>query len=115
MGQLISYGADARNKIYEGIKKVNDAVKITLGPMGRRAIISKLYEPLYEGVHKPLHVTKDGVTTAKSINLTDQFENIGQRLMQEAAQKTVDLAGDATTTTSPWYCFPSIVSSQIIG
>lgn len=99
MGQIICYGNEARQKVYDGIKKVNQAVAATLGPMGRRVIISKLYEPFYEGIHKPIHVTKDGVTTAKSINLADPFENIGQRLIQEAAQKTVDLAGDATTTT----------------
>lgn len=100
MGQLIEYGPDARNKIYEGIKKVNNAVKVTLGPMGRRVIISQLYHPHYDNVPKALHVTKDGVTTARSISLIDPFENIGQRLVQEAAQKSVDMSGDGTTTTT---------------
>ena len=98
MPQAIVYGAEARAKMYAGVKRVNDAVKVTLGPEGKCVVISQLYEPFYNGIHKPLRVSKDGVSVANSIQLPDFQEGIGQRLIQEAAQRTVEQAGDGTTT-----------------
>lgn len=99
MGQLIKFGKDARAKIYEGIRKVSTAVATTLGPNGRCVVISRLAQPEYNDIKLPLKVSKDGVTVANSIHLKDPMENIGQRIVQEAAQKTVLEAGDGTTTT----------------
>lgn len=93
------YGADARAAIFDGIKKIAAAVKVTLGPMGRNVLISQSMVVDY-GVHSlPIHVTKDGYTTAKGFDLDDPFEKSGVLLVKEAAQKTVDQAGDGTTTT----------------
>lgn len=93
------YGAEARNKILEGVKKISSAVKVTLGPMGRNVLISQSMVVDY-GVHSlPIHVTKDGYTTTKGFDLDDPFEKAGVLLVKEAAQKTVDEAGDGTSTT----------------
>ncbi len=91
MTKIIHYGDEGRRNIYEGIKKVADAVKVTMGPKGRNVILEKSYGA-------PV-VTNDGVTVAKEINLEDKFENIGAELVKEAATKTNDAAGDGTTTT----------------
>ncbi|HMT27457.1 MAG TPA: chaperonin GroEL, partial [Candidatus Absconditabacterales bacterium] len=91
MTKIIHYGDEGRRNIYEGIKKVADAVKVTMGPKGRNVIREKSYGA-------PV-VTNDGVTVAKEINLEDKFENIGAELVKEAATKTNDAAGDGTTTT----------------
>lgn len=99
MGQKIEFGSDCRNKMYEGVRKVNDATKVTLGPMGKCVVVSELYQPFYEGMFKPLQLSKDGYRVSRSINLQEPLEHIGQRLIQEAAQKTVDQAGDGTTGT----------------
>ncbi len=89
--QLI-FGSDARDKILEGVKKLADAVRATMGPKGRNVIIEKTYGG-------PT-VTKDGVSVAKEIELEDRFENMGAQLVKEAATKTNDAAGDGTTTAT---------------
>ena len=89
--QLI-YDEDARRKILSGVEKLARAVKVTLGPAGGNVILDKSW-----GSPK---VTKDGVTVAKDIELEDPFENMGAKLLQEAANKTSDDAGDGTTTAT---------------
>lgn len=91
MSKLIKYGDEGRREIFEGIKKVADAVRVTMGPKGRNVILEKSYG-------SPI-VTNDGVTVAKEIELENKFENIGASLIKEAATKTNDAAGDGTTTT----------------
>lgn len=88
---MIQLGTAARGKIKEGIDKVADAVKITLGPRGRNVILDK-------GFGSPT-ITNDGVSIAKEIELEDKFENIGAELIKEVANKTNDVAGDGTTTS----------------
>jgi len=88
----ILFQNDARSRILEGAKKLADAVAVTLGPKGRNVIIERLGQ-------SP-HLSKDGITVARSINLSDQFENLGVQLIKEAAAKTVDVAGDGTTTAT---------------
>ncbi|MSR67539.1 chaperonin GroEL [Candidatus Peribacteria bacterium] len=90
--KILSFGDDARHKIVHGIKKLADAVRVTMGPNGRNALISKSYGA-------PT-VTKDGVTVAKEIELEDPWENMGAQLVKEAATKTNDAAGDGTTTAT---------------
>lgn len=82
----------ARNQMLSGLKKLTDAVKVTLGPTGRNVIIEK-------GYGSPT-VTKDGVTVAKEVELTNPFENMGAKLACEVASKTSDIAGDGTTTAT---------------
>ncbi len=91
MPKIIKYGDDSRRAIYNGIKKVADAVKVTMGPKGKNVILERSFGA-------PV-VTNDGVTVAKEIELEDKFENIGAELVKEAANKTNDAAGDGTTTT----------------
>lgn len=94
------YGAEARTKIFDGVKKITAAVKVTLGPLGRNVLISQSMVVDY-GVHSlPLNVTKDGYRTAIGFDLDDHFEKAGVLLVKEACQKTVDQAGDGTTTTA---------------
>lgn len=88
----LHYSAEARNKMKEGVDKLANAVKKTLGPRGRNVVIENMY-----GLP---HSTKDGVTVAKSINLKDPVENIGAQMVKEVASKTVDMAGDGTTTAT---------------
>ncbi len=90
MSNELLFSNDARNKIAEGIKIINDAVSITLGPKGRNVIIEQSFGA-------PL-IINDGVTIAKSISLKDKFQNLGASLIIEAATKTNDAAGDGTTT-----------------
>ena len=92
MAKDIKYDEKARQAIKVGIDKVADAVKITLGPKGRNAILDK-------GYGAPT-ITNDGVTIAKEIELEDKFENIGAELIKEVASKTNDVAGDGTTTST---------------
>lgn len=92
MEKKISYGQDARFRMKEGVDKLANAVKATLGPKGRNVIIGNRY-----GV--PM-VTKDGVTVAKSIDLPDVLEQLGCQLVKEVASKTNDVAGDGTTTAT---------------
>ena len=92
MAKDIKYNEEARQAVKIGIDKVADAVKITLGPKGRNAILDK-------GYGAPT-ITNDGVTIAKEIELEDKFENIGAELIKEVASKTNDVAGDGTTTST---------------
>ncbi len=92
MAKEIIYGIDARNKLMEGVNKLADTVKITLGPKGRNVVLDKKYGA-------PL-ITNDGVTIAKEIELDDAFENMGAQLVKEVAVKTNDAAGDGTTTAT---------------
>lgn len=92
MSKLIKFDIEAREGIKAGIDKVADAVKITLGPRGRNVILDK-------GFGSPV-VTNDGVSIAKEIELEDKFENIGAELVKEVANKTNDVAGDGTTTST---------------
>jgi len=90
--KLLSFEAEARKSLLEGVSKLARAVKVTLGPRGRNAVIDK-------GWGSPT-ITKDGVTVAEEVDLKDKFENIGAKLVKEAATKTSDVAGDGTTTAT---------------
>lgn len=92
MSKVIKYSTDAREKIKDGINKVADAVKITLGPKGRNVILEKSFG-------SPV-ITNDGVSIAKEVELENKFENIGASLIKEVANKTNDAAGDGTTTAT---------------
>lgn len=88
----IMYKEEARQKILKGVRTLTDAVKVTLGPKGRNVIIDKSYGAP--------HITKDGVTVAKEIELEDKHENMGAQMVKEVASKTADKAGDGTTTAT---------------
>lgn len=88
----IIFKEEARQKILKGVRILADAVKVTLGPKGRNVIIDKSYGTP--------HITKDGVTVAKEINLEDKNENLGAQMVKEVASKTADKAGDGTTTAT---------------
>src|SRR5512136_319620 len=88
----IKYEAEAREKIMTGVNTLADAVKVTLGPKGRNAVLDKSWG-------SPT-ITKDGVTVAEEIELSDPDENMGAQLVKEAASKTSDAAGDGTTTAT---------------
>ncbi|MBL7140458.1 MAG: chaperonin GroEL [Planctomycetes bacterium] len=90
MPKQLLYADDAKRKMAAGLKKLADAVRVTLGPTGRNVIIQKSYGG-------PT-VTKDGVTVAKEIELPDKFENMGAKMANQVASKTADVAGDGTTT-----------------
>ena len=90
--KILEFDADARKSLLEGVTKLARAVKATLGPKGRNAVLDK-------GWGAPT-VTKDGVTVAEEIELSNKFENIGAKLVKEAASKTSDVAGDGTTTAT---------------
>jgi len=92
MAKQLMFGEDARKAILEGVKLLTKAVKVTLGPKGRNAIIDKKFG-------SPT-ITKDGVTVAKEIDLEDPYMNIGAQLVKEVAEKTSDTAGDGTTTAT---------------
>ncbi|MEK9155155.1 MAG: chaperonin GroEL [Patescibacteria group bacterium] len=92
MAKVITFNDDARKKIKDGVDKLANAVKVTLGPKGRNVIIDR-------GFGSPM-VTKDGVSVAKEIELADKLENLGATLVKEAASKTNDVAGDGTTTAT---------------
>lgn len=92
MAKEIIFSDEARNKLYEGVKKLNDAVKVTMGPRGRNVLIQKSFGA-------PT-ITKDGVSVAKEIELKDSLENMGAALVREVASKTADQAGDGTTTAT---------------
>ena len=93
------FGDEARSSMIRGVKKLSRAVKITLGPKGKNVAIYK------EG--KIPHLTKDGVTVANAINLVDPFENLGAQLVKEAAQRSAEVAGDGTTTST-------VIASRIL-
>lgn len=88
----IKFREEARQKILKGVRTLADAVKVTLGPKGRNVIIDKSYGTP--------HITKDGVTVAKEIELEDKHENMGAQMVKEVANKTADKAGDGTTTAT---------------
>ena len=92
MAKVIKFGEDARKSLLEGVNKLADTVKVTLGPKGRNAVLDKSFGA-------PL-ITNDGVTIAKEIELEDKFENMGARLVKEVSTKTNDVAGDGTTTAT---------------
>ena len=92
MAKEIFFSDDARNQLYAGVKKLNDAVKVTMGPRGRNVLIQKSFGA-------PT-ITKDGVSVAKEIELKDSLENMGAGLVREVASKTNDQAGDGTTTAT---------------
>ena len=88
----IKFDVEARNGLKNGIDALADAVKVTLGPKGRNVVIGKFFSAP--------HITKDGVTVAKEIELEDPLENMGAQMVKEVASKTNDLAGDGTTTAT---------------
>jgi chaperonin GroEL len=88
----VKFGTDARAKMLRGVDTLANAVKVTLGPKGRNVVLDKSF-----GAPR---ITKDGVTVAKDIDLTDNFENMGAQMLREVASKTNDVAGDGTTTAT---------------
>ncbi|MFA5123415.1 TCP-1/cpn60 chaperonin family protein, partial [Zavarzinia sp.] len=88
----IRFSTDARARMLRGVEILADAVKVTLGPKGRNVVIEKSF-----GAPR---ITKDGVSVAKEIELSDKFENMGAQMVREVASKTNDLAGDGTTTAT---------------
>ncbi|MBU2464910.1 MAG: chaperonin GroEL, partial [Bacteroidetes bacterium] len=92
MAKDILFNLEARDSLKKGVDALSNAVKVTLGPKGRNVIIEKSY-----GAPQ---ITKDGVTVAKEIELTNPVENMGAQMVKEVASKTNDLAGDGTTTAT---------------
>src|SRR5438067_10895922 len=92
MAKQITYGDQSRQAILRGVNLLSDAVTVTLGPKGRNVVIEKKFG-------SPT-ITKDGVTVAKEIELTDSLENMGAQMVREVASKTSDVAGDGTTTAT---------------
>ena len=92
MAKQIQFGDAARQRMMNGVNKLADAVRITMGPKGRNVVLDKKYGA-------PL-ITNDGVTIAKEIELDDKYENMGVQLVKEVATKTNDVAGDGTTTAT---------------
>ena len=90
--KIVSFDWEASDKIFEGVEKLALAVRTTMGPSGRNVVIEK------EG--RPPHLTKDGVTVAQSVNLRNRFENLGAQIVKEAAQRSAEVAGDGTTTST---------------
>lgn len=100
MAKVITYGSEAREKLKAGVDALANAVKVTLGPKGRNVVIDKKFGAP--------HITKDGVTVAKEIELEDPVENMGAQMVKEVASKTNDIAGDGTTTAT-------VLAQAIIG
>jgi chaperonin GroEL len=92
MAKQVTFGSDSRQKLVEGVNILANAVKVTLGPKGRNVVIEKSFGAP--------HVTKDGVTVAKEIELEDKLQNMGAQMVKEVASKTADKAGDGTTTAT---------------
>ncbi|WP_343747981.1 chaperonin GroEL [Fluviicola sp.] len=92
MAKQIYFDVEAREKLKKGVDSLANAVKVTLGPKGRNVVIGKKFGAP--------HVTKDGVTVAKEIELADPIENMGAQMVKEVASKTADIAGDGTTTAT---------------
>src|SRR6185312_181737 len=88
----VKFHGEARERMLRGVDVLANAVKVTLGPKGRNVVIDKSF-----GAPR---ITKDGVTVAKEIELSDKFENMGAQMLREVAQKTNDQAGDGTTTAT---------------
>ena len=106
MAKQIVTGENSRQAILRGVNILADAVKITLGPKGRNAVIDKKFGA-------PI-ITKDGVTVAKEIELQDPLENTGAQMVKEVASKTSDVAGDGTTTATV-LCWPRPSSAKACG
>ena len=92
MAKQLKFDSEARESLKKGLDTLADAVKVTLGPAGRNVLLQKK--------HGTPHITKDGVSVAKEIELEDVFENMGAQLVKEVSQKTADSAGDGTTTAT---------------
>ena len=92
MAKMIQFGEEARRAMQSGVDKLANTVKVTLGPKGRNVILDKKFG-------SPL-ITNDGVSIAREIELADPFENMGAKIIKEAATKTNDIAGDGTTTAT---------------
>jgi len=92
MAKEIKFDIDARAKLKEGVDELANAVKVTLGPKGRNVVLEKKFGAP--------HITKDGVTVAKDIELSDPYKNLGAQMVKEVASKTGDIAGDGTTTAT---------------
>ena len=92
MSKDIFYDTDARTSLKNGVDKLANAVRVTLGPKGRNVVVEKQFGA-------PA-VTKDGVSVAKEIELEDRLENVGAQMVKEVASKTSDVAGDGTTTAT---------------
>ena len=92
MAKEIKFDIKAREELKKGVDSLADAVKVTLGPKGRNVIIDKKFGAP--------HITKDGVSVAREIELEDPFQNMGAQLVKEVASKTGDDAGDGTTTAT---------------
>src|SRR5438876_1614516 len=88
----VKFSTDARDRMLRGIETLTNAVRVTLGPKGRNVVIDKSFGPP--------RITKDGVTVAKEIELSDKFENMGAQMVKEVASKTSTIAGDGTTTAT---------------
>src|SRR5512134_2764816 len=88
----VRFGSDARQRMLHGVDILANAVKVTLGPKGRNVVLEKSF-----GAPR---ISKDGVTVAKEIELSDKFENMGAQMVREVASKTSDVAGDGTTTAT---------------
>ena len=88
----VKFHTDARDRMMRGVDILANAVKVTLGPKGRNVVLDKSF-----GAPR---ITKDGVTVAKEIELSDKFENMGAQMVREVAQRTNDEAGDGTTTAT---------------
>ena len=109
MPKQLLFGGEARSAILQGVTRLTDAVKTTLGPKGRNAILDKKFGA-------PT-ITKDGVTVAKEIELQDPYENMGAQLVREVASKTSDIAGDGTTTATilAWAIYREGIKSVTAG
>ena len=92
MAKKIDFNLSARDGLKRGVDALANAVKVTLGPKGRNVVIDKKFGAP--------HITKDGVSVAKEIELVDPVENMGAQMLKEVASKTADVAGDGTTTAT---------------
>jgi chaperonin GroEL len=92
MAKQLIFNEDARRRMYQGVRQLTEAVRVTLGPKGRNVVLEKKFG-------SPT-ITKDGVTVAKEVDLEDPYENLGAQLVKEVAEKTSDNAGDGTTTAT---------------
>src|SRR3990167_3525726 len=92
MSKEITFNLESRDQLKKGIDALANAVKVTLGPKGRNVVIEKKFGAP--------HITKDGVTVAKEVELEDRHENMGAQMVKEVASKTADKAGDGTTTAT---------------
>ena len=92
MAKEIKFDIEARDLLKKGVDELANAVKVTLGPKGRNVIIEKKFGAP--------HITKDGVSVAKEIELSDPYQNMGAQIVKEVASKTNDKAGDGTTTAT---------------